>query len=129
MLTANELTGVSEVMPTMAAPDAVDIQATQTIAVDCLKEGMDKFIKNGVNNIAALYKTWHGIVWLFYRLFPDIRRPDPSDEPFLGLHHVPVIAAHRLEQWDENFSLREASDFLCLSILTRKKHRFFRRHD
>ena len=57
MLTANEVTVVLRMMPRFATPDAVDIQAPHTIAVDYLKEGVDKFIKNGVNNIAALYKT------------------------------------------------------------------------
>ena len=75
-----------------------------------------------------LYKTWDGFLWFFYRLFPDIRRLDPPDETFLGLHHVPVIAARGLEQWDENFSLRETGDFFRLIILTRKKYRLFRRN-
>lgn len=53
MLTANEILGVLGMMPAFATPDAVDIQATQTIAVDNLKEGVDKIIKDGVNNIAT----------------------------------------------------------------------------
>jgi trans-o-hydroxybenzylidenepyruvate hydratase-aldolase len=53
MLTAGELKGVLGMMPAFATPDAVDIRATKTIAVDNLKEGVDKIIKDGVNNIAT----------------------------------------------------------------------------
>ncbi|HEY7167411.1 MAG TPA: dihydrodipicolinate synthase family protein [Candidatus Binatia bacterium] len=53
MLTASDLKGVLGMMPAFATPDAVDIRATQTIAVDNLKEGVDKIIKDGVNNIAT----------------------------------------------------------------------------
>ena len=53
MLTASELNGVLGMMPAFATPDAVDIRATQTIAVDHLKEGVDKIIKDGVKNIAT----------------------------------------------------------------------------
>ncbi len=53
MLTANDVKGVLGMMPAFATPEAVDIQATQTIAVDNLKEGVDKIIRDGVNNIAT----------------------------------------------------------------------------
>ncbi len=53
MITANELSGVLGMMPAFATADATDIRATQTIAVDNLKEGVDKIIKDGVNNIAT----------------------------------------------------------------------------
>jgi trans-o-hydroxybenzylidenepyruvate hydratase-aldolase len=53
MLTANELKGVLAMMPAFATPDAVDIKATDTIAVDNLTEGVDKIIKDGANNIAT----------------------------------------------------------------------------
>src|SRR3970040_1413068 len=53
MLTASDLNGVLGMIPAFATPDAVDIRATQTIAVDNLKEGVDKIIKDGVNNIAT----------------------------------------------------------------------------
>ena len=53
MISANELNGVLGMMPAFATPDAIDIRATQTIAVDNLKEGVDKIIKDGVNNIAT----------------------------------------------------------------------------
>ncbi|MGH7830095.1 MAG: dihydrodipicolinate synthase family protein, partial [Candidatus Binatia bacterium] len=53
MLSANELSGVLAMMPAFATPDAVDIKATQTIAVDNLKEGVDRMIKDGAHNIAT----------------------------------------------------------------------------
>jgi dihydrodipicolinate synthase/N-acetylneuraminate lyase len=40
-------------MPAFSTPDAVDIRATETIAVDNLKEGVDRIIKDGANNIAT----------------------------------------------------------------------------
>ena len=53
MLSASELKGVLGMMPAFATPDAVDIRSTQTIAVDNLKEAIDKIIKDGINNIAT----------------------------------------------------------------------------
>ena len=53
MLSANELKGILGMMPAFATPDATDIRATQTIAVDNLKEGVDKIIKDRVHNMAT----------------------------------------------------------------------------
>src|SRR5688572_31957706 len=53
MRTASELNGILGMMPAFATPDAVDIRSTQTVAVDNLKEGVDKIIKDGINNIAT----------------------------------------------------------------------------
>jgi trans-o-hydroxybenzylidenepyruvate hydratase-aldolase len=53
MLSANDLSGVLAMMPAFSTPDAVDIKATQTIAVDNLKEGVDRIIKDGAHNIAT----------------------------------------------------------------------------
>lgn len=53
MITANELKGVLGMMPAFATPDATDIRATQTIAVDNLKDGVDKIINDGIHNIAT----------------------------------------------------------------------------
>ena len=53
MISANELNGILAMMPAFATPDATDIRATQTIAVDNLKEGVDKIIKDGVSNLAT----------------------------------------------------------------------------
>lgn len=53
MISASELNGVLGMMPSFATPDAVDVRATETVAVDNLKEGVDKIIKDGVQNIAT----------------------------------------------------------------------------
>ena len=53
MLSAKDLSGVLAMMPAFSTPDAVDIKATQTIAVDNLKEGVGRIIKDGANNIAT----------------------------------------------------------------------------
>jgi dihydrodipicolinate synthase/N-acetylneuraminate lyase len=53
MLVANDLNGVLAMMPAFATPDAVDVRATQTIAVDNLTEGVDRIIKDGAQNIAT----------------------------------------------------------------------------
>jgi dihydrodipicolinate synthase/N-acetylneuraminate lyase len=53
MISVNELNGVLAMMPAFATADAVDVRATQTIAVDNLKEGVDRIIKDGVQNIAT----------------------------------------------------------------------------
>ena len=53
MITANELKGVLAMMPAFATADAVNIRATHTIAVDNLKDGVDKIIQDGINNIAT----------------------------------------------------------------------------
>lgn len=53
MISASELTGVLAMMPAFATPDATDLRAMQTIAVDNLKEAVDKIIKDGVHNLAT----------------------------------------------------------------------------
>src|SRR5258706_15838779 len=53
MISSSELNGVLGMMPAFATSDATDIRAMQTIAVDNLKEGVDKIIKDGDNNIAT----------------------------------------------------------------------------
>jgi dihydrodipicolinate synthase/N-acetylneuraminate lyase len=53
MLSAKDLSGVLAMMPAFSTPDAVDIRATATVAVDNLKEGVDRIIKDGANNIAT----------------------------------------------------------------------------
>jgi dihydrodipicolinate synthase/N-acetylneuraminate lyase len=65
MLSAKELNGVLGMMPAFATPDAVDIRATQTIAVDNLKEGVDRIIKDGINNIATTgtYGECYNLLW------------------------------------------------------------------
>ena len=53
MITANELSGVLAMMPAFATPDAIGISATETIAVDNLKEGVNRIVRDGINNIAT----------------------------------------------------------------------------
>jgi 4-hydroxy-tetrahydrodipicolinate synthase len=53
MINANELGGVLGMMPAFATADAVDVRATQTIALDNLKDGVDRIITDGINNIAT----------------------------------------------------------------------------
>ena len=53
MIASSELNGVLGMMPAFATDNATDIRATQTIAVDNLKEGVDRIIRDGVNNIAT----------------------------------------------------------------------------
>lgn len=53
MLSSKDLSGILAMMPAFATPDATDIKATETIAVDNLKEGVDRIIKDGIGNIAT----------------------------------------------------------------------------
>ncbi len=65
MLSAKDIGGVLGMMPAFATPDAVDVQARQTIAVDNLKEGVDRIIKDGVDNIATTgtYGECYNLLW------------------------------------------------------------------
>ena len=40
-------------MPAFATREAIDIRATETIAVDNLKEAVDRIVRDGINNIAT----------------------------------------------------------------------------
>jgi len=53
MLTPKDLGGVLGMMPAFATEDAVDVRATQTIAVDNLKKGVDRIIDDGIGLIAT----------------------------------------------------------------------------
>jgi len=53
MLSSKDLSGILAMMPAFATPDATDIKATQTIAVDNLKEAVDRIIRDGIGNIAT----------------------------------------------------------------------------
>jgi trans-o-hydroxybenzylidenepyruvate hydratase-aldolase len=65
MITANELSGVLAMMPAFATPDAIEISATETIAVDNLKEGVNRIVRDGVNNIATTgtYGECYNLLW------------------------------------------------------------------
>ena len=53
MLSSADLGGVLGMMPAFSTEDAVNVRATQTVAVDNLKAGVDRIIKDGVQNIAT----------------------------------------------------------------------------
>lgn len=65
MLTAKDLGGVMGMMPAFATDDAVDIRATQTIAVDNLRDGVDQIIKDGIDVIATTgtYGECYNLLW------------------------------------------------------------------
>ncbi|MCH7778834.1 MAG: dihydrodipicolinate synthase family protein, partial [Gemmatimonadetes bacterium] len=48
MITAQDLRGVNAMVPAFATPDAGSLDATSTIDVDNLAEGVDRIIKDGV---------------------------------------------------------------------------------
>ncbi len=65
MLSAKDLSGVFAMMPAFATSDAVDVRAKETIAVDNLKTGVDKIIKDGIDAIATTgtYGECYNILW------------------------------------------------------------------
>ena len=65
MLSAKDLSGVFAMMPAFATSDAVDVRARETIAVDNLKNGVDRIIRDGVDAIATTgtYGECYNIVW------------------------------------------------------------------
>lgn len=69
MVSAQELKGILAMMPAFATPDATDIRATQTIAVDNLKEGVDKIIRDGIDAIATTgtYGECYNLLWEEFR--------------------------------------------------------------
>ena len=69
MITANELSGVLAMMPAFATPDAIEISATDTIAVNNLKEGVDRIVRDGINNIATTgtYGECYNLLWQEFR--------------------------------------------------------------
>ena len=65
MLTAKDIGGAMGMMPAFATDDAVDIRATQTIAVDNLAEGVDRIIKDGIDVISTTgtYGECYNLLW------------------------------------------------------------------
>jgi len=66
MLTAQDLHGMMAMMPAFATPDAGDINARSTIAVDDLAAGVDRIIKDGIDVIST-----SGSFGEFHTLLPD----------------------------------------------------------
>ena len=52
-------------MPAFATPDAIEISATKTIAVGNLKEGVNRIVRDGINNIATTgtYGECYNLLW------------------------------------------------------------------
>ncbi len=69
MLTAKDVGGVMGMMPAFATDDATDINATQTIAVDNLTEGVDRIIKDGIDVISTTgtYGECYNLLWEEFR--------------------------------------------------------------
>ena len=65
MLTAKDIGGAMGMMPAFATDDAVDIRATQTIAVDNLAAGVDRIIKDGIDVISTTgtYGECYNLLW------------------------------------------------------------------
>ena len=65
MLTAKDLGGVMGMMPAFATDDATDINATRTVAVDNLTEGVDRIIKDGIDVISTTgtYGECYNLLW------------------------------------------------------------------
>jgi hydratase-aldolase len=81
MLTASDLRGVMAMMPAFATPNATDPRATDTIAVDNLRAGVDRIIRDGINVIATTgsFGEFHTLLW----------------EEFVTLTHATVEAVAR----------------------------------
>ena len=69
MLTAKDVGGVMGMMPAFATDDATDINATQTVAVDNLAEGVDRIIKDGIDVISTTgtYGECYNLLWEEFR--------------------------------------------------------------
>ena len=65
MLTAKDIGGAMGMMPAFATDDAVDIRATQTVAVDNLAAGVDRIIKDGIDVISTTgtYGECYNLLW------------------------------------------------------------------
>ena len=65
MLTAKDIGGAMGMMPAFATDDAVDIRATQTIAVDNLAAGVDRIINDGIDVISTTgtYGECYNLLW------------------------------------------------------------------
>ncbi len=65
MLTAKDIGGVMGMMPAFATDDAVDINATRTIAVDNLAAGVDRIIRDGIDVLSTTgtYGECYNLLW------------------------------------------------------------------
>lgn len=65
MLSAKDIGGVMGMMPAFATDDAVDINATRTIAVDNLTAGVDRIIRDGIDVLSTTgtYGECYNLLW------------------------------------------------------------------
>ena len=72
MLTAKDIGGAMGMMPAFATDDAVDIRATQTVAVDNLAAGVDRIIKDGIDVISTTgtYGECYNLLWEEFQTSP-----------------------------------------------------------
>lgn len=64
MYTPDDLHGLNVMMPAFATPDALDLDATDTIDVDSLRDAVDRMIKDGANVISTTgsYGEFHTLL-------------------------------------------------------------------
>ncbi len=53
MLSAKDISGLMAMMPAFATDDAADYRQTSTIAVDKMRVGLDRMIRDGANVIST----------------------------------------------------------------------------
>lgn len=65
MITAQDLSGVMGMMPAFATPDGGDIDATSTIDLDNLRDGVNRMIGDGIDVIATTgsFGEFHTLLW------------------------------------------------------------------
>jgi dihydrodipicolinate synthase/N-acetylneuraminate lyase len=65
MVSAQDLSGVMGMMPAFATPDGADIDATSTIDLDNLRDGVNRMIGDGIDVIATTgsFGEFHTLLW------------------------------------------------------------------
>ena len=65
MLTAQDLNGVMAMMPAFATANGADVDATDTVDVDNLRQGVDRAIKDGIDVIATTgsFGEFYDLLW------------------------------------------------------------------
>jgi dihydrodipicolinate synthase/N-acetylneuraminate lyase len=65
MPSASDLSGVMGMMPAFATPDGADIDATSTIDLDNLRDGVNRMIGDGIDVIATAgsFGEFHTLLW------------------------------------------------------------------
>ena len=70
MITAQELGGVMAMVPAFATPDAGSLEATSTVDVDNLADGVDRIIKDGVHVVTTTgsFGECYNLLWEEFKL-------------------------------------------------------------